>query len=143
MKPVSDSRYSPLFVKFVHHFNGDRDYFECHEVLEELWMEEGRDPLYQGLLQAAVALYHHRNGNVNGARKLFRSALEKLEDQPEDALGIDLAAFRRDAQSCLEKLEGGKGAPFSPRDLEIRVLDPRLQEQVKTVRGECPPNKTL
>ena len=42
MQPVDDRRYSPLFVKFIHHFNGDRDYYECHEVLEELWMEEGR-----------------------------------------------------------------------------------------------------
>lgn len=141
MEPVSDSRYSPLFVKFVHHFNGDRDYFECHEVLEELWLEEGRDPLYQGLLQAAVALYHHRNGNGNGARKLFRAALDKLDNQPEDALGIDLAAFRRDARFCLEKLDGSKEAPFSPRDLEIRVLDPQLQERVEAIREEGSSNK--
>ncbi|MFD1396032.1 DUF309 domain-containing protein [Kroppenstedtia eburnea] len=136
MHSVGDSRYSPLFVKFIHHFNGDRDYYECHEVLEELWMEEGRDPLYQGLLQVAVALYHHRNGNVNGARKLFRGALGKLEYQPEDALGIDLAAFRRDAQARLDVLEQSTEAPFPERHLNIRVLDPLLREQVEAMGRE-------
>lgn len=136
MQPVDDRRYSPLFVKFIHHFNGDRDYYECHEVLEELWMEEGRDPLYQGLLQVAVALYHHRNGNVNGARKLFRGALGKLEFQPEDALGIDLAAFRQDARARLDVLEELKEAPFPEQHLDIRVLDPLLQERVEAMGRE-------
>ncbi|MDT2309670.1 DUF309 domain-containing protein [Paenibacillus larvae] len=42
--------YNPLLIAFVYHFNETEDYFECHEVLEELWMEEGRDIFYQGLL---------------------------------------------------------------------------------------------
>ncbi len=96
-------------------------------------MEEGRDLLYQGLLQAAVALYHHRNGNRRGARKLFRGALEKLKFQPADALGIDLAAFRRDAQACLDVLNVAEEAPFTEGELEIHVLDPLLQKRVQSI----------
>ncbi|PTX60261.1 hypothetical protein C8P63_10925 [Melghirimyces profundicolus] len=129
-----DSRYSPLFIRFLYHFNVDRDYFECHEVLEALWMEEGRDPLYQGLLQAAVGLYHHRNGNVNGARKLFRAALEKLTNEPGDSLGIDLAGFRQQAEHYLNRLERAEAEPVSFHDLNIRILDPELERRLKEMR---------
>lgn len=124
-----DRRFSPLFIRFLYHFNVDRDYFECHEVLEELWMEEGRELLYQGLLQVAVALYHHRNGNVNGARKLFQRALDKLSPYPDDALGIDLARLRRDAEYYLRRLKSE--VPSSFLDLNIRILDPCLQKRVR------------
>ncbi|SDX12494.1 hypothetical protein SAMN05444487_110120 [Marininema mesophilum] len=124
--------YSPLYVQFLYHFNYDRDYFECHEVLEELWLEEGRDPLYQGLLQVAVALYHHRNENENGARKLFRGALEKITHYPGDALGIDLEKLKHEAAVYLEKLEGSSSTtPYPFRDLNIVIKDSYLQSLVE------------
>ena len=38
----------------------EEDFFECHEVFEELWSEsQGDDRKFlQGLIQAAVALFH-------------------------------------------------------------------------------------
>jgi len=84
----------PRFVAFVDHFNGDQDYFECHEVMEELWLDHGRDPVLQGLLQAAVGLYHWRNDNRAGAVKLFTGALRKLAGAPDVLHGLDLAALR-------------------------------------------------
>ncbi|PTM57596.1 DUF309 domain-containing protein [Desmospora activa] len=125
-----DARESPLFTQFLYHFNVDRDYYECHEVLEELWMEEGRDPLYQGLLQVAVALFHCRNGNDNGARKLFRKALAKLRQQPGDSLGINLARLRQDCTRYLERLEQVEQKPFPFYNLTIDILDPQLQKRV-------------
>ena len=38
--------YEPLYVAYLVYFNRDRDYFECHEVLEELWLERERDRRY-------------------------------------------------------------------------------------------------
>ncbi|SFS77596.1 DUF309 domain-containing protein [Marininema halotolerans] len=123
--------YSPLYVQFLYHFNVDRDYFECHEVLEELWMEEGREPLFQGLLQVAVALYHHRNDNENGARKLLKGALEKLVDYPKDALGIDLDQLRTDAATYLEQLERSTSThPYLFHHLNIKILDSQLDSLV-------------
>lgn len=29
--------YPPEYIEFLYHFHCDRDYFECHEILEELW----------------------------------------------------------------------------------------------------------
>ncbi|MER2115318.1 MAG: DUF309 domain-containing protein, partial [Solibacillus isronensis] len=31
--------FHPLFIDYCAYFNGNNDYFECHEVLEEYWKE--------------------------------------------------------------------------------------------------------
>ncbi|WP_426452374.1 DUF309 domain-containing protein [Paenibacillus sp. S-38] len=130
--------YDRLYVLFVYYFNIARDYFECHEVMEELWLEEGRSPLYQGLLQVAVGLYHYRNGNAGGAVKLMSAALEKLEGHPDETLGIDLKRLREDGREYLVKLldPGQKGFAFY--DLDIRILDGRLEELVEEYRLHPP-----
>jgi predicted metal-dependent hydrolase len=131
-------QYDRLYVEFLYHFNIARDYFECHEVMEELWLEEGRSPLLQGLLQIAVGLYHHGNGNVSGAVKLLTAALEKLEPQPADALGIDLARLRRDSAEYLAKLRRIDAEPFEPYDLDIIILDPALETAVEALKADPP-----
>jgi predicted metal-dependent hydrolase len=97
---IKDTRY----LAFISHFNGDRDYFECHEVMEELWLEEGRSLLLQGLLQASVGLYHWENGNLSGAVKLMTAALDKLNFYVDVALGLDLLALRLDLERSLKLL---------------------------------------
>ena len=61
-------------------------YFDCHEVLEEVWLEFSgeRKKFLQGLIQLAVALHHLRNNNPVGAGRLLAAAVEKLAlDSPE------------------------------------------------------------
>jgi predicted metal-dependent hydrolase len=132
------SLYDRLYLEFLYYFNVARDYFECHEVMEELWLEEGRNPLLQGLLQVAVGLYHHANGNVSGAIKLLTAAGEKLADYPDDALGIDLAKLRLDSASYLAKLHNIDQQPFEPYDLDILILDPELEALVEELRNDPP-----
>jgi len=122
--------YDPLYLQFLYDFNCTKDYFECHESLEELWLEEAKDPLYQGLLQVAVALYHHRNENVSGAIKLMRSALDKLSRYPERTLGIDLEQVRTNSREYLTKLEQIPNVLFEHEPFDIVILDPALQEQL-------------
>ncbi|MAG94269.1 MAG: hypothetical protein CMJ48_11025 [Planctomycetaceae bacterium] len=59
------------YLEGVSLFN-QQEFLDCHEVLEELWIETaGPEKLFlQGLIQAAVALYHFGNDNFGGARKL-------------------------------------------------------------------------
>lgn len=123
--------YDPLYVQFIHYFNIERDYFECHEVMEELWLEEGRDPVYQGLLQVAVGLYHDANGNRNGAIKLFAQALDKLEGVQDERLGIDLEKLVNDSRTYYRKLNRALDEPFEPYDLDIVILDPELRTAVE------------
>jgi predicted metal-dependent hydrolase len=125
------NQYDPLYVAFLAYFNRERDYFECHEVMEQLWLEEGRDPLYQGLLQVAVGLYHHRNGNIDGGVKLLTAAIHKLEGRHEPiVLGIELGKLLSEAKEHLMKLEHHVDRPFAFRDIDIEIVDLSLQEAV-------------
>ncbi|TXK86024.1 DUF309 domain-containing protein [Paenibacillus sp. N3.4] len=130
--------YDRLYVAYLYYFNEKRDYFECHEVMEELWLEEGRSPLYQGLLQVAVGLYHHANGNVSGSIKLFSAGLNKLSSYPDDSLGINLGKIKEDSQIYLDKLLLFKERPFEAYDLDIEILDHNLVEQLEKVKRNPP-----
>lgn len=62
-------------------FNRER-FFECHEVLEDLWrpLEAGPHKLFlQGLLQVGVGFHHLRQDNFRGAKNLLAAGIEKLE----------------------------------------------------------------
>jgi predicted metal-dependent hydrolase len=130
--------YDRLYVEFIYYFNIERDYFECHEVMEELWLEEGRKPLFQGLLQIAVGLYHHRNGNVGGAIKLFTQGIDKLQSFPKITLGIDLAAIVEESRDYVEKLRKIEHTAFEFYDLNIIIVDPELEAKVQAMIAETP-----
>lgn len=132
--------YEELYVAFIYYFNIERDYFECHEVMEALWLEEGRNPIFQGLLQIAVGLYHHRNGNVSGSIKLFSQGIAKLEAQPEILHGIRLQKLVEDARVYVEKLNRLEEEPFEFYDLDIEVTDPVLEDLVEEMKRN-PPEK--
>ncbi|HUC93518.1 MAG TPA: DUF309 domain-containing protein [Paenibacillus sp.] len=136
---MPEAAYDGRFVHFVVLFNVDEDYFECHEVMEELWLEEGRNLLYQGLLQVAVGLHHWRNDNRSGAVKLFTAALEKLAGYADVELGLDLGRLKSDTRLALAALTAyraaeaeagrtGAGRPKPPpfQPYRIAVLDPVL-----------------
>ncbi|MBO2532410.1 MAG: DUF309 domain-containing protein [Thermoactinomycetaceae bacterium] len=124
------NEYPDQYVRFLVYFNIDRDYYECHEVMEELWLEEGRDPFYQGLLQVAVGLFHFRRENISGARKLFASALSKLRPYPERYMGIDLGRLRKDVEAYLKRLESYERTPFPYYDLNISIIDRDLRNRI-------------
>src|SRR5438105_3424652 len=92
-----DERYLAGILCFNEH-----DFFEAHEVWEALWLEcagpERR--FYQGLIQAAVGLFHFGNGNVRGAAKLYRTSRAYMEVYPCPYLGLDTAAFWRQMETC-------------------------------------------
>lgn len=122
---MGDERY----YAFISYFNTERDYFECHEVMEELWLEEGRHPLLQGLLQAAVGLHHWHNDNFTGAVKLMEASLAKLSAYADVVLGLDLAQLRGDLAASLRSLdERPADAPFAA--FEIVVRDEQLVRAV-------------
>lgn len=120
----------PLYIQFVYYFNVERDYYECHEVMEELWLEEGRDPLCQGLLQIAVGLFHARNDNVGGAIKLFTQGLAKLRPHEHTDLGIDLRRLIADSEQYVSRLESNTETPFPYEDLTLVITSDQLARQV-------------
>src|SRR5947209_7807661 len=76
----SGSRMDTRFNAACQHFDAG-EYFEAHEVWEDLWNEAygPRHAYLQGLIQTAVALHHAGNENWNGTRKLLASAWNYLE----------------------------------------------------------------
>jgi predicted metal-dependent hydrolase len=86
--------YDPRYLAGILFFN-EQDYFEAHEVWENLWMDcAGPErKFYQGLIQAAVALYHFGNGNLRGAVKLFHSSRNYMQAFGDHYLGLYLATF--------------------------------------------------
>ncbi|KOP67162.1 hypothetical protein AMS62_19335 [Bacillus sp. FJAT-18019] len=132
--------YEPLYVAYLVYFNRDQDYFECHEVLEELWLNRDRDPRYKGLLQVAVGLFHFRNNNVRGAYKMFTSAVSRLEGYPSNELGIAMGKLLSEVRSYAEQLSSFDTKPFAYRDLTIEIEDMELKQAVELASLRINPN---
>lgn len=133
-------KYEPLYVDYLVYFNRDRDYFECHEVLEELWLAQDREPVYKGLLQVAVGMYHFRNQNLRGAQLMLSSAIQILEPYPEQILGIELGLLLSSCRNALEKLQQTKQSPVLYHDYTIVISDEELEEAVYQRSKELKPN---
>jgi predicted metal-dependent hydrolase len=104
-------------------FNQGR-YFQCHELLEPLWLADvspERD-LLKGLIQAAAGLYHQKNGNVRGCRKLLARATGYLKRYCPVGAGLDLAGLLGELDRVLAFCQtAGPDDPLPP------ALVPRLR----------------
>ncbi|OIK13650.1 hypothetical protein BIV59_05215 [Bacillus sp. MUM 13] len=88
--PVS---YPQEYVTYLVHFHGDRDYFECHEILEEYWKKTSpgdKQSHWVGFIQLAVALYHQRRGNGKGALKTLQKSLNIFQCKKTETLNLGL-----------------------------------------------------
>ncbi len=72
-----------------------QEFFECHEVLEEVWLAEPPEekPFYQGLIQIAAGFHHYQRGNRRSARSLLQRGMSKLAGCPSPCHGVDLASL--------------------------------------------------
>ena len=105
-----------LLLRGIRLFN-NREFFQCHEVLEEAWMpERGPRRLFlQALIHLAVGLHHRRLGNSVGAGRQLRKGLEKLAAYLPSCEGIDTARLYREALSELERIEAGEPLSAYPQ----------------------------
>jgi uncharacterized protein len=128
--------YPHPYLEYLVQFHAERDYFECHEILEEYWKSEAgqRSPVWVGLIQIAVGLYHHRRGNRAGAVKMMNSALRLLRQQQDavSRLGLDPAALLQLLAAVVAEMEAG--APY--RSITLPIADPDLRERVRQMCAE-------
>ena len=98
----------PLLHRGVELFNSG-EFFECHEVLEELWgPRRGGDRLFlQAVIHLAVGFYHHQQGNRDGAERQLSKGLRKLAGYLPRYAGIDTGKLHREAQRYFESLANG------------------------------------
>jgi hypothetical protein len=95
--------------KGIDEFNR-REFFQCHETLEALWQVR-RDPdreLLQGIIQIAVAYYHVKRDNPEGALRLFRRGLARVEKFSPSHFELDLADFIANVSEDIRCVEGNQ-----------------------------------
>ncbi len=97
--------FDPRYLKGIELFN-QREFFECHDELEEVWTETlgPEREFYQGLIHAAVCLFHFEGSNLGGARKMYDSCCRYLEPYGDHYFGIDLARLLSELEYCFREL---------------------------------------
>jgi uncharacterized protein len=114
------------FEKGVVLFNTGH-FFECHDVIEEVWQEwTGKDrTFFQGIIHVAVGFYHLDNENFRGSRSQLTKGIVKLQHYGPVYYGIELTRFLAQVSQCLqwvnEREEKIATAPFDV------TLIPRLR----------------
>jgi len=93
-------------------FNSGR-FFDCHEALEEVWLELSGDrkQFMQGLIQLTVALHHLTNDNRVGAARLLAAACEKLSIESPERKLIDMEALLAAVASLRAQLDASDWTP--------------------------------
>ncbi|NEU31026.1 DUF309 domain-containing protein [bacterium LRH843] len=104
--------YPKAYIDYLVYFHTTRDYFECHEVLEEHWKMEPigkRQTYWVGLIQLAVGLYHHRRGNTSGAIKMYKGASSIIKKQTNSLtkLGLLVPTLLNQINEQQEKIKTG------------------------------------
>ncbi|MFC6332193.1 DUF309 domain-containing protein [Paenibacillus septentrionalis] len=88
------------YIEYLIEFHATRDFFECHELLEEYWKEhpsDGLSELWVMCIQIAVGQYHERRQNRRGAELMYQSALGKLirHLSMPNQLGLDMPSLQK------------------------------------------------
>lgn len=122
--------YPKEYIQYLVHFHGDRDYFECHEILEEYW--KGTDPgnkqsLWVGLILLAVSAYHHRRANYSGAKRTLEKSELIFRHSPESLteLGLNANQLLRLVNGRLQEISTNR--PYS--SFTLPISDPLLWKE--------------
>ncbi|MBX0356164.1 DUF309 domain-containing protein [Halobacillus sp. Nhm2S1] len=123
--------YPRAYIEFLAHFHGTRDYFECHEILEEYWKEvdpRNQSSIWVWLIQIAVAMYHDRRGNQKGARTLVQRCLRKKPEHEKELplLGLDGERLEKQLQEFKARLD----AEVPYRSWNMPIIDMKLLKDV-------------
>jgi uncharacterized protein len=105
--------YPKEYLDYLLYFHCDRDYFECHEVLEEYWKETdagNKDSVWVGLIQIAVGFYHFRRENRKGAARILKRGLVNLRHHSRSLqkLGIDPVNLQNTLEQTVQDINSEK-----------------------------------
>ena len=127
--------FPPEYIDYLAEYYGSRDYFECHEIMEEYWKEHPQSPYaicWLVLIRIPVALYHARRGNWPGAIKLMSKAAEEADAELFDKLGMDGQKLVNQISRTAEAWKSSSGGVYA--DIELPITDIRLLE---AARNRC------
>ena len=102
----------PKLKEAVSLFN-QQEYFNCHEILEEIWREATTDDkhFYEGLIRLSTGLHLRFHRHIpQGAINLLTQGLMRLENYRPTYLGVDVARLYTEIDEHLQNLKASKKA---------------------------------
>ena len=111
-----DAAERALYIRGAQEFNAE-EFFEAHEVWEELWRDEGSEVrrYYQGLIQVAAGFVKYGRDQPKGVVSLLRAGLDKLGPYGDSHLGIALQPLTSEVRRILVVVESHpEGTPLPP-----------------------------
>jgi predicted metal-dependent hydrolase len=72
----------------------EQKYWECHEALEDVWMEDRNDNarnVYWAVIQVAAACIHYRDNKIIGSQGMIMKAKQKFKRCRDMHILTDLA----------------------------------------------------
>jgi len=120
---VSDAPDFPSdFLDEAIRFFNEKEYYACHDVLEEEWVgtRGPRREALKALTMIAAGMHHLQTSEFRGAVSLLTRGLEILDGVPEEQHLLDPGGFREPVRSAAAKaarILRGESVEFSPSDL--------------------------
>ena len=111
--------YDHRYLEGIAHFNAC-DFFEAHEVWEDLWKDYSGDLrlFYKGLIHVAVCLHHFGNENIRGAKKLYHSSRGYLQPYGPVCEGLNIEQLLAQMEACCQEFLD------SPEEFPKVTIDP-------------------
>ncbi|MBB6455294.1 hypothetical protein HNQ94_003794 [Salirhabdus euzebyi] len=133
--------YDSAYIDYLAHLLGTRDYFECHEILEEHWKKEiplERDSIWVAFIQLAVALYHHRRGNYLGGIRLIKKSQDKFHKH-RDLIEANFGLQRQSLFELLDEIQEKiiQHKPYESINLPINDAKLKALVQEKCKKWGC------
>lgn len=127
--------YPKAYIDYLLYFHASRDYFECHEVLEDYWKtkeKEERENHWVGLIQIAVGLYHYRRNHYKGAYKMIKNARIIIGEEQKKItdLGLDAKMLLNELTKLLASIQ--KQERYY--DINLPIIDENL---LKSCQAKC------
>ena len=93
---IEEEKKEQLFFDGLQAYE-EKDFFEAHELWEELWSEYYLDDktFIQGLIQLAVSFVHLGNGNLKGAKSLLKKSTDKFSSYSGLHRGINIDKLKQ------------------------------------------------
>ncbi|SDM47321.1 DUF309 domain-containing protein [Bacillus sp. OK048] len=119
--------YPKAYIQFLAHFHGDRDYFECHEILEEYWKESNerkKNSIWVGFILLAVSRYHQRRKNFIGAKRTLEKAIKilSIQESRPNIQGLDSGSLFPLLSKLLDQINHEE----SYQSINLQIADPIL-----------------
>lgn len=132
------TKYPTSYIQFLAHFHGDRDYFECHEILEEYWKATdagNKKSIWVAFILLAVSNYHYRRKNFSGAKRTLTKALEIFLQEKQNCLRLGIN--HESLIEILKKRERNLLNTNGYMSFNLPISDPEL---IRLCQAECKEN---